>query len=66
MAKRSRDKAPRKTTRTPRKAAPKVTEVKEMEDVGGGMTLDDGIVISTSVALVFAVVLVYLANGVYA
>ncbi len=46
-----------------RKAAPAVAEAEVVEEVGGGMSLDDGIVVATTVALAFAVILVMLVNG---
>ena len=46
-----------------RKPAPKVAEPKDIEEVGGGMGLDDGIVVATTIALAFAVILVMLVNG---
>ena len=46
-----------------RKADPVVAEAKVVEEVGGGMSLDDGIILATTVALAFAVILVMLVNG---
>ncbi len=46
-----------------RKPAPAVAEPAVVEEVGGGMSLDDGIVLATTVALAFAVILVMLVNG---
>ncbi len=60
-AKNKKERAPRPGKG--RKAAPAVTESKEVEEVGGGMSLDDGIVVATTVALAFAVILVMLVNG---
>ncbi len=46
-----------------RKPAPSEAEPKAVEEVGGGMGLDDGIVVATTIALAFAVILVMLVNG---
>ena len=46
-----------------RKPAPSVAAPKEVEEVSGGMGLDDGIVVATTIALAFAGILVMLVNG---
>jgi hypothetical protein len=65
MAARKRKETAGRPQRSRKAAAPKAAEVQELEEVGGGMTFDDGIVIGTSVVLVIAVVLMFLAGGTY-
>lgn len=65
MARKRKDKEKAARPARSRKPAPKGAEVKDLEEVGGGMTFDDGIVLSTSVVLVIAVVLVFMAGGAY-
>ncbi len=55
----------KRTGRPSRKTAPKITEPKELEEVEGGIGLDDSIVLATSLVLALSVILVFLANGAY-
>ena len=54
----------RKTNTPSRRQAP-VAEVEAVEEVGGGIGIDEGIILTTFLLLAGAIVLVYLALGAY-
>ncbi len=61
--KKSRKDKPAKPAKAPRAA--KVKPAKDLEEVEGGLGIDDSIVLATSVVLGIAVILVFMANGAY-
>lgn len=53
-------------SKTPARRQAPVAEVEAVEEVGGGMGIDEGLILTTTLLLIGAIVLVYLAlQGAY-
>ena len=55
----------KRASRPGRKSKTKVVEPKELEEVEGGIGLDDSVVLATSLVLAITVIMVFIANGAY-